>query len=108
MVPGIAAIQDVLKVFFLIALGFEVILRNFNGGYTFRVSPYSFRLGSVFSGEYRPGEYNHLVWGGGGGGFSLILHLAHHIAKFRRSCCKNFATKRTFKLKAHCAVPSVN
>ena len=30
-------------------------------------------------------------------GFSLILHLAHHIAKFRKSCCKNFAAKRTFK-----------
>ena len=40
--------------------------------------------------------------------FSLILRLAHHIAKFRRSCCKNFAEKRTFKLKAHCAVSSVN
>ena len=32
-------------------------------------------------------------------GFSLILHLAHNIAKFRRSCCKSFAEKRTFKLK---------
>ena len=41
-------------------------------------------------------------------GFSLILHLAHHTAKYRRSCCKNFAAKRTFKLKAHCAVPSAN
>ena len=41
-------------------------------------------------------------------GFSLILHLAHHIAKFRRSCCKSFAAKRTFKLKAHCVVSSVN
>ena len=41
-------------------------------------------------------------------GFSLILHLAHHIAKFRRSCCKRFAAKRTFKLKAHCAVSSAN
>ena len=35
--------------------------------------------------------------------FSLILHLAHHIAKFRRSCCKHFDAKRTFKLKVHCA-----
>ena len=41
-------------------------------------------------------------------GFSLILHLAHHIVKFRRPCCKNFAAKRTFKLKAHCAVSSAN
>ena len=41
-------------------------------------------------------------------GFRLILHLAHHIAKFRRSCCKSFAAKRTFKLKAHCAVSSAN
>ena len=39
-------------------------------------------------------------------GFSLILRLAHHIAKFRRSCCKNFAVKCAFKLKAHCAVSS--
>ena len=39
---------------------------------------------------------------------SLILHLAHHIAKFKRSCCKTFAAKRTFTLKAHCAVSSVN
>ena len=37
-------------------------------------------------------------------GFSLILHLAYHIAKLRRSCCKSFAAKRTFRLKAHCAV----
>ena len=40
--------------------------------------------------------------------FSLILHLAHHIAKFRRSCCKRFAAKRTFKMKAHCAISSAN
>ena len=41
-------------------------------------------------------------------GFSLILHLAHHTAKFRRSCYKSFAAKRMFKLKAHCAVLSGN
>ena len=41
-------------------------------------------------------------------GFSLILHFAHHTAKFRRSCCKNFAAKRMFKLKAHCVVSSAN
>ena len=41
-------------------------------------------------------------------GLSLILHLAHHTAKSRRSCCKNFAAKRTFKLKAHCAASSAN
>ena len=40
--------------------------------------------------------------------FSLILNLAHHIANFRRSCCKSFAAKRTFTLKAHCAVSSAN
>ena len=40
--------------------------------------------------------------------FSLILHLAHHIAKFKRPCCKSFAAKRTFKLKVHCAVSSAN
>ena len=32
---------------------------------------------------------------------SLILHLAHHIANFRRSCCKSFAA-------AHCAISSAN
>ena len=29
-------------------------------------------------------------------GFSLILHLAHHIAKFRKSCCKNFCVESVF------------
>ena len=62
-------------------------------------------LGYVpFSGWCGPGKYNPLVFSG----FSLILHLARHIAKFKRSCCKNFAAKRTFKLKAHCAVSSAN
>ena len=41
-------------------------------------------------------------------GFSLILHLAHHTAKVKRSCCKTFAAEHTFKLKAHCAVSSTN
>ena len=41
-------------------------------------------------------------------GFSLFLHLAHHTAKFRRSRCKSFTAKHTFKLKAHCAVSSAN
>ena len=41
-------------------------------------------------------------------GFSLTLHLAYHIAKFRRTCCKRFTAKRTFELKAHCAVSSAN
>ena len=40
--------------------------------------------------------------------FSLILHLAHHIAKFRRPCFKRFAAKHTFKLKTHCASLSAN
>ena len=84
----------------------KVIPRNFHfEDSTFSVSPYSFRLDSVFSGEYRPGEYNHF---GFCQDFSLILHLAHNIAKFRGSCCKKFAAKRTFKLKSHCAVSSAN
>ena len=41
-------------------------------------------------------------------GLSLILHLAHHIANFRRSSCKNFAAICMFRLKAHCAVSSAN
>ena len=41
-------------------------------------------------------------------GLSLILHLAHHIANFRRSCCKRFAAIWMFRLKAHCAVSSAN
>ena len=41
-------------------------------------------------------------------GLSLILHLALHIANFRRSCCKCFAAICTFRLKAHCAVSSAN
>ena len=41
-------------------------------------------------------------------GLSLILHLAHHIANFRRSCCKRLATFRTFKLEVYCAVSSAN
>ena len=40
--------------------------------------------------------------------FSLILHLAHLIAKFRGSCLKSFNAKRTFNLKVHCAVLSAN
>ena len=48
----------------------------------------------LFSGECGPGEYGQL----GFLGFSLILHLAHHVAKFRRSCCKSFVAKRTFKV----------
>ena len=39
---------------------------------------------------------------------SLILHFTHHSAKFRRSVCKSFATKCTFKLKAHYAVSLAN
>ena len=30
-------------------------------------------------------------------GLSLILHLAHHIAKFRRSCCESFAAICMFR-----------
>ena len=70
----------------------------------FSVSPYSFRLGSVFLA--RLDLENMITWIFSG--FSLILHLAHHIAKFGRSCCKSFTAKRTFKVKAHCAVSSPN
>ena len=41
-------------------------------------------------------------------GLNLILHLAHHIAKFRKSCCKSFAVKRTCQLKAHNEVSAAN
>ena len=41
-------------------------------------------------------------------GLSVILNLAHHIANFRRSCCKSFATISMFRLKAHCAVSGAN
>ena len=68
------------------------------------VSPYSFKLGSVFLASMDLENVITLVFSG----FSLILHLAHQTAKFRRSCCKTFAAKRTFKLKAHCAVSSAN
>ena len=57
-----------------------------------------FRLGSVFLSRTDLENTNTLVFSR----FSLILHLAHHIAKFRRSCCKSLAVKHTFKLKAHC------
>ena len=41
-------------------------------------------------------------------GLNLIPHVAHHIAKFRGSCPKSFAAKRTFQLKAHNAVSTAN
>ena len=63
-----------------------------------------FRLGSVFLASLDLENMITLFFSG----FSLILHLAHHLAKFRRSCCKNFSAKRMFKLKAHCAVSSAN
>ena len=39
---------------------------------------------------------------------SLILHLAHHIAKFNMFFCKLFAAKRTCLQKAYNAVSSAN
>ena len=92
------------KCFLKVSWESKVIPRNFTSGYTFRVSPYSFRLGSVFLASTDLENIITLVFSG----FTLILHLAHHIAKFRRSCCKSFAAKHTFKLKAHCAVSSAN
>ena len=41
-------------------------------------------------------------------GFSFILHLVHHVAKFRRYCCKSFPAECMFKLKAYCVVSSAN
>ena len=41
-------------------------------------------------------------------GLNLILHLAHHIARFKRYCCKRFAAKRTFQLKADNAASAKN
>ena len=66
--------------------------------------PHSSSLGSVFLASTDLENIITLAFSG----FSLILYLAHHIANFRRSCCKNLAAKRTFKLKAHCAVSSAN
>ena len=53
---------------------------------------FSFGLDSVFLASTDLENIITLVFSG----VSLILHLAHHIAKFRRFCCKNFAAKRTF------------
>ena len=54
MIPGIAAIQDVLEVLFESELGAKGNSRNFTSGYTFKASPYSFRLGSVFLASMDP------------------------------------------------------
>ena len=60
--------------------------RNFTGGWIFSVSPYSFRL-SCFLASMDLENILFLVFTGS----VLIPHLAHHIAKFRRPCCKSFA-----------------
>ena len=57
--------------------------------------PYSFNVGSVFLTSLDLENMITLIFSG----FSLILHLAHHIAKFRMPCCKTLAGKHTFKLK---------
>ena len=89
------------KCFLKVSWESKVIPRNF----TFRVSPYGFTLGSVLLASMDLKNIITLVFSE----FSLILHLAHHIAKFRRFCCKKFAAKYTFKLmKAHCAVSLAN
>ena len=62
---------------------------------------YVFYVGFYCPGKYEPGEYDF-------SGLNLMLHLTHHIVKFRRSCCKSFAEKRTFQLKAHNAVSAAN
>ena len=104
MVPGVAAVQDVPKMLFESELRVKSNSRKFHLRIDFSVSPYNFRLGSVFLAKLDLENMIPLVFSE----FSLILHFAHHIAKFRRSCCKSFAAKRTFKLKAHCAVSSAN
>ena len=68
----------------------------------FSVSPYSFRSSSVSSMDLE--NIITLAFMG----LSLILHLAHHIVNFRRSCCKSFAAICMFRLKVHCAVSSAN
>ena len=56
---------------------------------------YSFRLGSDFLASMDLEKIITLVFSG----LSLILHLAHHIANFRRSCCKRAAAVLTLRLK---------
>ena len=81
MISGIAAVQDVLKVLFETELGVKISEISLED--RLLLFRHTINLGSVFSGEYGPGEYDHL-------GFFrdllLILHLAHHNAKFRRPC----------------------
>ena len=90
MVPGVAAVQDFLKVFLESEMGVKSNSLKFHLRIDFSVSPYSFRLGSVFLACLDLENMITLVFSG----FSLILHLAHHIAKFRRFCCKSCAAKR--------------
>ena len=92
------------KCFLKVSLELKVIPRNFTSGQTFCVSPYIFRSVSVFLASMDLENMIILV----SSGFDLILHLAHYIVKFRRSCCKKFAAKLTFTLKDHCAVSSAN
>ena len=87
------------KCFWKVSWESKVIPRNFP-----LVPRHTVKVGFCLSGEFGPGAFDHL----GFSGFSLIIYLAHHIAKFRRSCCKSFAAKCTFKLKTHCAVSSAN
>ena len=61
----------------------------------FSGSPYSVRLSSAFLASRDLEKIITLVFSG----LSLILHLAHHVANFRRSCCKRFAANLTFRLK---------
>ena len=71
--------------------------RNFTQGLIFSASPYSFMLSSVFLASMDLENIITLVFTG----LSLILHLAHHIANFRRSCSKSFAAICMFRLKVH-------
>ena len=63
----------------------------------FKCLAYSFRLSSVFLASMDLENIITLVFTG----LSLILHLAHHIASFRRACYKSFAAICMFRLKAH-------
>ena len=63
-----------------------------------------FRMGSEFLAREDLENMMTLVLSG----FSVILHLAHHFASFRRSLCKSFAANCTFYLAVHRAVSSAN
>ena len=94
MVPGVAAVLNILKVLYEGEVRVKSNSWKFHLRIGFSSTVYSFSLGYVFLARLDLENMITLVFSG----FSLILHLAHHIASFRRSCCKSFAAKPTFKL----------